>query len=712
MSRGMARKRRLGLGAVALIALVSVADTAPAADGGHNHSHDDHGGESATAPAVTLAVDKFEHFQWAALVATPEDWYMLKTQKVGTPPGYADVALKLALLPAPDSSKATLTALQHEGDRALEHSCTAVEFGDVLVPRADFCYLLRFDLQSWQTLFRVNTTANTNVAIFSERSPLEFARDKHYLQDRLGRNVEATHVLTSEQGDDAHSHDVSNDDGHGHADDESHGDDHGHESHSGGDSHGHADTHEHEDEHGHDDDGHRHVNEHEDTHEHEDDHDHVDGHEDEHSHEHGHEHGHGAHGDDGAHGDEEEEPLDYEAYLELLAQMANEQQGLPWGDAIGVALLVNAVTLSGVIFLLPCMKTCATRDASRFEAIVSGFAAGAILSCAFFLMLYEATHLISATYGDEVETVWRWGTMILAGFVSCSCVNLLVGIVTDTGVRIESSRRRSHAARGRAKAVPRIGETPLTEVVLSGTSTHTNSSRTGKAIDPFYSGNESSGTSGGGGGGGHKHGSAGGGGLGCSHGHDTEIDPRQQKINAIRVCAGVLLGDFMHNLVDGVFIGAAFKNCSRAKALSVAIATIAHEVSHELSDYVVLTGQGGLRPVTALALNFASGISIVFGVIAVFAGDVSECTQGMLLAFGGGVFLHIAAVECMTHAYAKATTTCVRLAAMLAFVIGAVSIGLVLFDHEHCVSHEHGGHAHGGHASEHAGELESGGHGH
>jgi hypothetical protein len=66
----------------------------------------------------------------------------------------------------------------------------------------------------------------------------------------------------------------------------------------------------------------------------------------------------------------------------------------------------------------------------------------------------------------------------------------------------------------------------------------------------------------------------------------------------------------------------------------------------------------------------------------------------------------------MTHAYAKATTTCVRLAAMLAFVIGAVSIGLVLFDHEHCVSHEHGGHAHGGHASEHAGELESGGHGH
>lgn len=136
------------------------------------------------------------------------------------------------------------------------------------------------------------------------------------------------------------------------------------------------------------------------------------------------------------------------------------------------------------------------------------------------------------------------------------------------------------------------------------------------------------------------------------------------------------------------------KRRALSQALSVAIATIAHEISHELSDYVVLTGQGGLRPATALALNFASGLSIVLGVIIVFAGDVSESTQGMLLAFGGGVFLHIAAVECMTEVYSKATSSCARFSALLAFVVGAVSIGLVLLDHEHCVEHNHG---HGGH---------------
>ena len=98
---------------------------------------------------------------------------------------------------------------------------------------------------------------------------------------------------------------------------------------------------------------------------------------------------------------------------------------------------------------------------------------------------------------------------------------------------------------------------------------------------------------------------------------------------------------------------------------------------------------------TALALNFVSGLSIVLGVIVVFAGDVSESTQGLLLAFGGGVFLHIAAVECMTEVYQKASTSCMRFSALLAFAVGAVSIGLVLLDHEHCIEHQHSHDSHG-----------------
>merc|ERR1712070_598759 len=50
-----------------------------------------------------------------------------------------------------------------------------------------------------------------------------------------------------------------------------------------------------------------------------------------------------------------------------------------------------------------------------FECIALGFAAGAISACAFFILLFEATHLIAEDHQEEVEQIWRWGTMILAG---------------------------------------------------------------------------------------------------------------------------------------------------------------------------------------------------------------------------------------------------------------------------------------------------------
>merc|ERR1711865_331486 len=100
---------------------------------------------------------------------------------------------------------------------------------------------------------------------------------------------------------------------------------------------------------------------------------------------------------------------------------------------------------------------------------------------------------------------------------------------------------------------------------------------------------------------------------------------------------------FMHNLCDGFFIGAAFKGCGSTFGWTVAVGTIAHELAQELADYVVLTGETcKLRPVIALALNFLSGTSVLLGAVIVLAADVSNGDIGLLLAFGGGVYLNIA----------------------------------------------------------------------
>jgi len=162
----------------------------------------------------------------------------------------------------------------------------------------------------------------------------------------------------------------------------------------------------------------------------------------------------------------------------------------------------------------------------------------------------------------------------------------------------------------------------------------------------------------------------------------------------IRVLSGVLLGDFMHNLCDGIFMGTAFRFCAGSLAWSVTLATILHEIAQELSDFLVLTNpeQGGLKAPTALLLNFVSGLSVLLGVVIVFGVEtVSDPAVGMLLAYGGGVYLQIGAAECMPRAYSGARSLQSLLACLAAYVFGVTAIGLVLLDHQHCAV---GGHAH------------------
>ena len=103
--------------------------------------------------------------------------------------------------------------------------------------------------------------------------------------------------------------------------------------------------------------------------------------------------------------------------------------------------------------------------------------------------------------------------------------------------------------------------------------------------------------------------------------------------------------------------------------------------------------QGNLKPVMALALNFITGLSVVLGAIIVVGGSPGAQTEGLLLAFGGGVYVQIAATECAGRVNNTVKTTKMRLISIFAFILGAVAIGLVLLDHEHCVPGG-GGHAH------------------
>jgi len=322
------------------------------------------------------------------------------------------------------------------------------------------------------------------------------------------------------------------------------------------------------------------------------------------------------------HGDD----IEPAAELPEAPAAATKEEEDYWGVGIGASVLVNLVTLAGVVFLVPGLNAAAKNYAQEFDCLTAAFSAGAIAACAFFLLLFESTHLIAVDHKEEVQQIWRWGTMILSG----ALFPLLFHVGADF-LKGPQAAAANDAEKG--------GE--------------------GVAL----------------------------------------VDRASQ----VRMISSVLVGDFMHNLCDGFFIGAAFKGCGTSFGWSVAVGTIAHELAQELADYVVLTGEVcQLKPLIALLLNFLSGTSVLLGAIIVLSTDVGDGDVGLLLAFGGGTYMYIAFVHCMPRLQSAKVTPVVRAVGVLMFILGAVAIGLVLLDHEHCVPSsadgaEGGGHGHGGH---------------
>ena len=77
--------------------------------------------------------------------------------------------------------------------------------------------------------------------------------------------------------------------------------------------------------------------------------------------------------------------------------------------------LVNIMTFCGVA-LLAC-KIIPSQITPTTHGCLSGFASGALLACAVYLILVEAMHLIGTAYEEEVDVIWRWGTAVLGGFL-------------------------------------------------------------------------------------------------------------------------------------------------------------------------------------------------------------------------------------------------------------------------------------------------------
>ncbi len=137
-----------------------------------------------------------------------------------------------------------------------------------------------------------------------------------------------------------------------------------------------------------------------------------------------------------------------------------------------------------------------------------------------------------------------------------------------------------------------------------------------------------------------------------------------------------LVGDGVHNLIDGIIIGASYL-MSIPLGIYTSIAIVLHEIPQEIGDFGVLL-HGGFTKSKALILNFLIAlISIVGVVIALVLGSYIDGITIFLVPFAAGSFIYIAGSDLIPELH-KECETSRSLMQLLMFIFGVlVMVGLV-----------------------------------
>ncbi len=138
----------------------------------------------------------------------------------------------------------------------------------------------------------------------------------------------------------------------------------------------------------------------------------------------------------------------------------------------------------------------------------------------------------------------------------------------------------------------------------------------------------------------------------------------------------IIIGDTMHNFVDGVVIAATFLVDARLGMVTTA-AIAAHEIPQEIADFGLLLHKG-LSKTRVVLINILSACAAFVGaLLTYFLGSIVEQYVPLLLALTAGFFIYIATSDLIPEIqYEKNRTYALVKAGLL--IAGAVSIWVIL----------------------------------
>jgi zinc and cadmium transporter len=114
-----------------------------------------------------------------------------------------------------------------------------------------------------------------------------------------------------------------------------------------------------------------------------------------------------------------------------------------------------------------------------------------------------------------------------------------------------------------------------------------------------------------------------------------------------------LVGDAVHNFIDGAVIAASFL-ISVPLGMITTLAVVLHEIPQELGDFSILI-YGGFSKAKALFWNFISALTAIAGALLIyFLGISPDRFAGWVVAFAAGGFIYLATADLIPELHKKA----------------------------------------------------------
>jgi len=156
------------------------------------------------------------------------------------------------------------------------------------------------------------------------------------------------------------------------------------------------------------------------------------------------------------------------------------------------------------------------------------------------------------------------------------------------------------------------------------------------------------------------------------HHHEHSLGKRNESQNRM-----VVVGDLLHNMIDGVAIGAAFI-ANPLTGLVTTLAVSAHEIPKELGTFGILLSRGW-RDRKVLWANVMTAVgTLIVALLTYYIGQTMVLPLGPLLAITSGMFIYIAASDIIPDIHEQSRRVGTWQAAILVASMGVMGLVITL----------------------------------